>query len=186
MSILLVSFSVRKSPGNCIRIVNYISQILDMQEIDFSKLEMKNYKIEACFNCNYECFSFNKECPKNDDVIKLYKKVSNFDIFIMVIPVYSEVLCSKYFSWRERSQCVFKNNDLYSKYKNVKKNYIVIGNEEAGGKTAVNVIKSYQEEYGEIMLLQSHKHNQKSLDGNLIECKDVKIKIKRYIEQLVL
>ncbi|MGM0406188.1 MAG: hypothetical protein ACQEQM_08615 [Thermoplasmatota archaeon] len=98
----------------------------------------------------------------------------------MSLPVYSGTPCSKYFAFRERSQSVFHDSELYERFENVSKYYIVIGNEEAGGKETVKLISSDLTKHEDIILLQSHKYDQNSISGSLIQLKEVKEKLKAF------
>ncbi len=178
MSVLLISFSGREEPGNCVGVLEYISDRLDEDEVDNSLIEITDYEIQSCYHCSYECFS--SRCPKNDDVVELYEEIMKYDSVIFAVPVYSGAPCSKYFAFRERSQCVFDGKS-YERYKDVDKNYIIVGNEEAGGGDAVNIVEMLEDDLDEIFLLQSHKYGENSISGNIIELEDVREDLDKFL-----
>jgi len=105
MSVLLISFSGRERPGNCVGVLEYISARLDTEGVDNLLVRITDYEIQSCCDCSYECFS--SGCPKDDDAVELYEEMIEHDSVIFAVPVYSGAPCSKYFAFRERSQCVF-------------------------------------------------------------------------------
>lgn len=179
MKRLLVSFSGRKGSGNCIGVSKYISE--GSPKYEDSIIDITDFEIESCFNCDYECFDTG--CPKDDDVYELYEEMMRYDSVIFVLPVYSGTPCSKFFAFRERSQGIFDEGS-YKRYQRVKKNYIVIGNEEAGGKDAVKIVKMVEGSSGEILLLQSHRYGERSLSGDLIEREEVRKDIDRFLDRI--
>ncbi len=64
------------------------------------------------------------------------------------------------------------HKESYERYKDVAKNYIIVGNKEAGGWNAGKIVKMLEEDLGEIFLLQSHKHGENSLSRDLIELEE--------------
>lgn len=156
----------------------YISDRLDEYDVDNSLIKITDYEVQSCCDCNYECFD--SRCSKNDDVVELYEEIMEHDSVIFAVPVYSGDPCSKYFAFRERSQYVFDYNS-YEIYKDVNKNYIIVGNEEAGGKYAVDIVKKVEGDLGEIFLLQSHEYGESSISGCLIELEEVREDLDKFL-----
>lgn len=89
--------------------------------IHFSSIEAN-----GCGKCEYECFTEDKKCPYiEDDIVRVYKTIALSDFCFLIIPNYSDVPCSNYFIFRERSQCVVENH-LWRDYAKTKKHFIVI------------------------------------------------------------
>ncbi|SHH48170.1 Multimeric flavodoxin WrbA [Caloranaerobacter azorensis DSM 13643] len=188
MNVLLISFSGRKSDGNCSKILDFISRYLQKRNINVSKIRMVDLDIRPCVDCEYECFNSSPKCPKDDDIYFVYESIMKSDYTIMVIPVYSAAPPALYFAWRERSQIIFQTEEIYKRYEKVKKAYIVIGNEEAGGNDVVNIIKNYHintQKNVNILLLQSSKYGQRSIEGNLINVPQVQLDLTDFVDNLI-
>lgn len=166
-------------------IARYIYQLLSERKIKSSVINAVNLKISSCSGCNYECFAKDPFCPVDDDIPYLYGEILKHDLVFLIIPVYSAAPCSMYFAWRERSQVVFCNSGKYEQYEQVKKRYILIGNEDAGGREAVRAILTEAKER-DILLIQSHQYSQNSIAGRLIEIEEVKKKVRDFLEKSLL
>ncbi len=169
MKALLLSFSGRKTMGNCLGTLDHISDILDEEGVDSHLIEMNDHNIAPCSECKYQCFDPDKDCPKSDDISDIYGEIVDHDLVFISVPIYSGAPCSKYFAFRERSQSVFHDVRLYNRFERVSKYYIVIGNEESGGKETVDLLSSDLKKHEEIILLQSHNYSQSSISGRIIE-----------------
>lgn len=185
MRICLLSFSGREEPGNCYRALEYINQVLESEAVESTLLSVNDYKISGCCNCAYECLhSHPSHCPKEDDVDFLYRTIAHHDLAIFAVPVYSGAPCSLYFAFDERSQSVFDDSVLYERYAKVIKNYIVVGNEDAGGIQALNILLATEESMGEVLLLQSHPYGENSVLGRLIEIPKIRASLKGFVERI--
>ncbi|MBD8045926.1 MAG: hypothetical protein KID00_01670 [Clostridium argentinense] len=103
----------------------------------------------------------------------------------MCIPVYSAAPPSTYFSLRERCQGIFKDDDMFNCYTNVKKLYIIIGNKISGASETIDILLKDDRKaaMNNLLLLESSKFGQKSIEGNLINCNEVKNKIKTFLTE---
>lgn len=115
----------------------------------------------------------------------LYETVALHDLAIIALPVYSGAPCSLYFAFNERSQSVFDNSVLFDRYSKITKNYIVIGNEDAGGSNALNMVLATEEKLGEALLLQSHLYGQNSILGGLAEVPRVRTDLENFVERIL-
>lgn len=186
MRVCLLSFSGRVEPGNCYKVLQYISEVLENKAVESTLLAVTDYKINGCHNCTYECFSIDStHCPKHDDVAFLYETVALHDLAIIALPVYSGAPCSLYFAFNERSQSAFDNSVLFDRYSKITKNYIVIGNEDAGGSNALNMVLATEEKLGEALLLQSHLYGQNSILGGLAEVPRVRTDLENFVERIL-
>ncbi len=188
MKTLLISFSGRKEPGNCSKILDYLNSFLTEKNADVTKLEMVNLQISPCFGCKYECFDTILSCPMEDDLQEVYAKIMDSDLVIMAIPVYSAAPPAIYFAWRERSQGIFKTYEAYEAYKKVKKGYIIIGNEDAGGRDAIDLISKEDNNIKEgenLLLLQNHKYGLNSIKGELLKKSEVKLDLQKFLLKLL-
>jgi multimeric flavodoxin WrbA len=186
MRICLLSFSGREEPGNCYKSLEYIRQGLKSEAVGSTLLSVNDYKITGCSNCAYECLhSRSSHCPKEDDVGFLYRTIANHDLAIFAVPVYSGAPCSLYFAFNERSQSVFDDSALYERYAKVVKNYIVVGNEDAGGTEALNMVLAMEQNMGQVLLLQSHLYGENSVSGRLIEIPEARVNLKRFVEKIL-
>ncbi|NMB38509.1 MAG: NAD(P)H-dependent oxidoreductase [Firmicutes bacterium] len=187
MRVCLLSFSGRKKPGNCFKVLQYIGEVLENRGVEYSLLNMTDYKINGCGNCSYECMvSDRRQCCHEDHVAFLYKTIAAHDLAIMALPVYSGAPCSRFFAFNERSQSVFGDLTLYERYSRITKNYVVIGNEEAGGLDALNMISVIEENVGEVLLLQSHHYGLDSLSGTLTDISEVKSTLDMFVQSILL
>lgn len=186
MKVCLMSFSGREHPGNCYKVLQYIGEVLQNREITISLLSIADYKINGCSHCSYECIlSEKRQCRYRDDVAFLYETIAGHDMAIMAVPVYSGAPCSRFFAFNERSQSVFDDSGLYERYTRAKKNYVVVGNEEAGGLGAVQMISVIEENIGQILLLQSHRYGLDSLSGKLTEVSEVKSSLRMFVDRIL-
>lgn len=184
MKIGLFNFSGRTSQGNCSKISNHIDLKLKEKDIITSRLDITTLNIQPCCRCNYECFA--SSCPVDDDLEKAYNFIIENEIVFFVLPVYSSAPPATYFAWRERSQAFFVNDEIYEKYRNVPKAYIVIGNVDAGGENAIRIIEEGDDSRNiEFLLLQSHKYGLSSTSGKLIEVDEVIEEIDLLINKLI-
>lgn len=76
---------------------------------------------------------------------------------------------------------MFLTRNLTRDTRYVAKNFIIVGNEEAGGGDAVKIVKMLEDDLDEIFLLQSHKYGENSLSRDLIEFKEVKEDLVKFL-----
>lgn len=186
MRACLLSFSGRTRPGNCYKVLLHVGEALDNRGIEYSLLRITDYEVNGCGNCGYECMvSDRRQCCHEDHVAFLYNTIAAHDFAIMALPVYSGAPCSRFFAFNERCQSVFGDSALYERYSSVKKNYIVVGNEEAGGHDALNIVSVIEENIGEVLLLQNHRYGLDSLSGRLPEVPEVRSAIEMFVGRIL-
>lgn len=164
--ITIANFSGHRN-GNSEKIANYLFENLKdhymVEVIHFADLE-----INACGKCEYQCFEQNNQCPYfYDDIVLTYKKMAQSSFCVFIIPNYSDVPCSNYFIFRERSQCTVENN-LAKTYAEVRKHFIVISS------TSQDIFKTLLrnevcDENMKMTFLNSHEVGAKQLSGDFLE-----------------
>lgn len=185
MTVLLISFSARKSPGNCEVTLKYVERWLKGKGMDSSLIHMRDLEINPCLGCDYECCDPNASCSINDDVRFVYDKIFHSDMVIMAIPTYTTALTSRYFAWRERSIGVFTDQDQFNHFIEKVKGAIVFGNEKYGGNEAVNTIVRGSRGSTECLLIQSHQYDQSSIKGRLVDIPEVQTNLIDFLEKLL-
>jgi multimeric flavodoxin WrbA len=185
MGILLLSFSGRKEPGNCMKILKLIQGAIVEKGIKSTLLSMTDLNIKPCLGCNYECFDEEQNCNIKDDTEYIYKNILSSEMVVMCIPVYSSAPPSTYFSLRERAQSIFRTDELYLNYKKVKKLYIVIGKRVSGANDTINILKSDDEniKHDDILLLESNEFGQKAIEGKLVDCDKAVNKVRDFVSK---
>ncbi len=183
MKALLISFSGRNGSGNCLGTLKIVGDILEEEGVEVNLIDILDHDIRSCFGCDYQCFDPEDKCPVDDDVEEIYREIVDHDMIFMDIPVYSGAPCSNYFTLRERSQSVFYDPEFYDRYERVSKYFIIIGNEEAGGKESVELISADLKDHEDLILLQSHNYSQSSISGRLAENDDVKKRLRCFVEK---
>lgn len=168
----MINFSSRDQKGNGYSISNYINEKVNMINKDFevNSFQYHDLTIHSCGTCDYECFKHEQGCPFLDDDIKdLYDSILTSDICFFIIPIYSDFPCSNFFIFRERSQCIFYNEELYQQYLKVKKGFIIIGN--TGLKETELILQHDFKEHlniNYIINLKSSDVGERSIKGNLV------------------
>ena len=101
---LYISFSAR-SNGNSENIIKYM-----MNEFD-TFISFKDLFINSCNKCNYECMTINKCKYRHDDIYNLLDNIIKYNKIIFVVPMYCGNPPSLYFTFMERMQDYFNNNE---------------------------------------------------------------------------
>lgn len=185
MKILGINFSSRKQ-GNCAGCLEYCLNEMKALGHEIETIDIFNYEIDGCGECNYHCFK-SGTCCKEDDAHKLYQKCFEADKIIFAIPTFSGNLASSYFKFWERSQSFFKDNVQYEDTFLRKINLIIIGNISSGGDMALHEALynfTNREFYPEVILLSSREYNSSSIQGNLIESDDVKNRLNNFTKKI--
>lgn len=172
---LILSFSARQN-GNCDAIAKYIQKEGD----DY--VAIRDLNIHACMNCDYECM--NDVCKyRDDDIFNLYKSMLNYDKVFLVVPMYCGNPCSLYFTFNERCQDFFMNNDCYEEF--VKKLYVIgiYGSKEENPNfiSTLNQWFESQDDTNQVLGIERHKYNQK-MDDYVLNVEEIKKKIDEFIE----
>lgn len=88
--VLGVSGSPRKS--STFKATKIALEACAKENVDTEIINLKDYKIEPCFHCNYckkDDSEKNRICAIDDDMEKLYDKLISYDGFIFASPVYA-------------------------------------------------------------------------------------------------
>lgn len=87
MHILLINGSPRQ--GNTARLLTWLEDRLIAQGFSTATLHLGSQQIEACRGC-YQCFLKSEElCPLEDDVARIWRRMSEADAVVFAAPVYS-------------------------------------------------------------------------------------------------
>ncbi len=102
---LIISFSARED-GNCGDIARSIAR--DEDEI----IHYAGLQARGCSLCAYECFG--GTCPYRDDgVHALYQRMMEVDRVYLIVPMYGGNPSSLYFSFCERGQDFFRDEESW-------------------------------------------------------------------------
>lgn len=71
-------FSARR--GNCYDFARHLFP-------ESRVLALGDYRLEHCSLCNYQCLS-NAECPKDDDMIRIFQRIREAQVILLFSPVY--------------------------------------------------------------------------------------------------
>jgi len=184
LKVVGIVFSSRDD-GNCTNCTKYCLEIMEQHGYKSELINVFHYDVQGCGVCNYKCFN-NGICAKNDDVNELYRRCFEADKIIFAIPTFSGHLASSYFTFWERSQGVFKDNDQYEKDFLKKINIIVIGNITSGGDMALHeALYSFTNRsfYPETILLSSREYDRSSIKGDLMESTEVRNRLEGFAKK---
>ncbi len=186
MKATIISFSARKTMGNCKSIAQVMAESLEAKGFSTVYLDINDYTIKPCSNCDYQCFQAGQTCPITDDVSGIYQTLSESHLIIVVIPVYSAAAPATFYAFRERGQDILRQSDFYDRFEKIKKCYCVIGNQIAGADAAITSIIADDElsDSRNVLLLQSKTYNQSSISGKLCEISAVRDKIKDFVSTI--
>lgn len=186
MSVILISYSGRREAGNCARILDYVQKKLLKQGIESKLVKVSELNISPCSGCDYECFQKESMCPIHDDITLFYNEIVSRAYAIHCVPVYSSAPPVLYFTLRERGQAVFSSDQFVKKFEAVKHLFIVIGNKNTGADAATRIILEGNESVltQDILLLQSHEYNQKSIAGTLVDVPEVQNRVEEFLQQI--
>ena len=178
MSVCIISFSSRQN-GNCIK----IGRILNKQFPNSELYSFSEFLITPCGNCEYQCFNGGSNCPYFDDKeYNILTSIINSNIAYFIVPNYCDFPCSNFFTFNERSLCLFQNNaTLLSAYLNIPKKFIVVSNTNT--QNFETAFSYYCNRAPQILYLSSRKYNRASIDGNLLESKQAVTDIMNFISQ---
>ncbi|MBQ9837924.1 MAG: flavodoxin family protein [Oscillospiraceae bacterium] len=101
---LIITFSARDN-GNCAEIAKYLSNGNDAI-VDFKRLHF-----HGCIDCSYECLEANPCKYRDDDIYSLYARMSSYDKIVLIVPMYCGNPSSLYFTFNERGQDFFMQNE---------------------------------------------------------------------------
>ncbi|MDF2698686.1 MAG: hypothetical protein K0Q49_242 [Haloplasmataceae bacterium] len=171
-NIILINFSSRVEKGNSYSISQYIKEKLNIynKNITVKQFNFYNLNVNKCGVCDYQCFKNTNDCPVlKDDIKSIYEEIINSNLCIYIIPIYSDYPCSNFFLFRERSQCIFSNENIYEQYLKVNKRFIIIGN--TGIEQTMMILKNdFKDTFSSNLItnVKSIDVGEKSTRGNLI------------------
>lgn len=170
MKVCIINFSGRQN-GNCHDVAKIIEQSL-ITEHEVTLYEMCDLNINPCGKCGYECFNENEYCPYADDDVKIiYSSIDLSDSVYYVIPNYSDYPNAYFYAYNERSQSIFsfQSPDLYERYLQTDKKFIVISNtEEENFKRAFKYHVPENREVN-VLFLAAKTFDKGSVRGGLME-----------------
>ncbi|MCH5159287.1 MAG: hypothetical protein J1F66_00370 [Clostridiales bacterium] len=176
MSVCIVSFSSRKG-GNSSQISGFIkSQLPDAKIYNFA-----DFSINACVDCEYQCFNGGSNCPYfNDKECEILDAITNSTLTYFIVPNYCDFPCSNFFVFNERSLCYFQNNEqLLTRYLKTPKKFIVISN---GNIENFQTAFSYHtEEMPGILSLSAKKYGKESINGDILTSEQAVADLKHFI-----
>ena len=138
MKTLGILFSARK--GNGYDIAQYL---LPQEDI----LLLADCHLLPCSRCNYECMK-KMLCPIKDDLVKIYKKLKDYDRWLIITPTYDGHPPSFWYILEERLPAVWyrKEKGFEDFYKTKSVFLITIGNSE--GDLTERIIQAHFTERG--------------------------------------
>ena len=180
MKVLGINFSYRKD-GNCFKTLSFcLNELSCKGEI----LNLYDYEINPCRNCNYVCFE-DLPCSIEDDINLIYEKCFSSNKIIFALPTYGGHLAAAYFIFSERQQAIFKNETDYYHHFLKKISYILIGNDyEMPLSEILSSYVSYQLK-PQIIVLSTNKYHERSISGNLIKDNDVKQRLSTFSRGII-
>jgi len=181
-----IVFSARQK-GNCYDCVNYCLQQLEGRDIKTRIVDLSEYKILPCSNCNYECFSerirgTKESCPIKDDLPKIYKEFENANIVVFGIPTYVGHVPALYRAWEERSLGIYGFDKFYRILEGKIYGFIVIGSYFALNEA---LHRFYGMPKVTWILLRSREYGLDPLKKGLIEVPDVKRRLDMFASALL-
>lgn len=185
MNVLLISFSGRKSPGNCENTLNFLWQHLKGKGLEVSRIEIKELEIHSCLNCDYQCSEQRGNCPINDDVQFVYDQILVSDLVIFAVPTYFSAPPSRYFAWRERSFGVFTSSEQYNRFLDLVKGFVVFGKADFGGQETIRILRQNSGDFLEFLLIENDHYDQSSTEGKLLDLPEVQAKLVDFTEKLL-
>ena len=164
---VILNFSPRKN-GNCGRTAKLIADMTGAEVIDFAALG-----ISPCGKCDYECFKKTENCPHTSDgANEVYRKITESDETIFVVPDFCDFPCSAWFVFSER-QCGYFGTDgkIAEKFNAVPKKFIAITNTNKE-----NFVRAFGDQVNgepDILFLAAKDFGKISLNGDL--CDDPRV-----------
>jgi len=185
MKVLGLAFSARKH-GNCQDCVNCCLQKFRDENFETQLINLHDYKIKPCSNCNYECFSerirgTKETCPVDDDLPKIYQAFENSQIIIFGIPTYVGHVPAIFKTFEERSLGIYG----FGKHENVLMGKIY-GFIVLGSYFALNeALYRFHGSPITWILLRSREYGLDPLKAGLVENQDVKNRLDRFTSTLI-
>ena len=176
MGVCVVSFSSRRN-GNCSQIGKYVSSLLT----DVTLYDFADFTINACGNCNYQCFDNGNNCPHiRDKEREILDSITNSSLTYFVVPNYCDFPCSNFFAFNERSLCYFSNNEkLLTAYLQVPKKFIVVSN---GSVINFKTAFSYHTDgEADILRISTKRYGKSGTEANLLTSAKAAADLKKFV-----
>ena len=178
-NIVLIQFSSRVQ-GNCAAISKQIAEHYTTEAV--KQFILDEITVGACNNCDYECLTPGKICPKlNDPQRQLMDAICEAELAYFIIPNYCGYPCANYFAFNERTVGYFNmDRTLMQKYMEVPKRFIVVSNTE--GVNFENALK--QQVYGEpdILYMKTGKYHKRSTAGDMMDADEAIADLSAFLE----
>ena len=178
MNVCIVSFSSRKN-GNCAQIGEFVKSLFPNAKLyDFA-----NFTINACGNCDYQCFNGGSHCPYfADKECEILDAITNSALTYFIVPNYCDFPCSNFFVFNERSLCYFQNNEKQlTAYLQSPKKFIVVSNSNLENfKTA---FAYHTNDEPQILCVSAKKYGKSSVDGDVLTSKQAVADLKKFITE---
>jgi len=101
--------------GNCHDFAQFMLKRIAPACTATELFHLLNYQITPCQNCNYECVQkfhpekgVNAQCPIEDDVESVWKKIWNTQILIVCIPTYGGLPPASWIAFNQRQQGILE------------------------------------------------------------------------------
>jgi len=106
MKVLGISCSARVN-RNTADLLNLALETLRAKGLETELVQLANFKILPCQRCDYQClYHKERDCPIEDDVPEIWKRIRAVDGVIYGVPVYSGTIPSLLKILFERSQAL--------------------------------------------------------------------------------
>ncbi len=176
----IITFSGRKSDGNCSKIAKFISKNINSYQINH--VNFSDNDIHNCSQCNYECITKDSTCIYKDYIENLYTTLSHGQLNIFVIPTYCDFPTSNLFIFNERTQGSKTLQDSI----NFNDNLIIILLTNTNHDVIINILTTmFNIDSGKILLLSTNDYNLKGIQGNIVEISHVKSKILSFVTSYI-
>lgn len=132
--------------GNCYNIAEIMLNHLKVKSVETEILNAYDYEITPCSHCSYECFKSPRNCPIQDDIPRIWKKLKEADGVVFAIPTYYGMPSALFKAVIEREQGILdwispEFRDLDSLWKGKTVAMIIVSN--GGGDSVKNMVLEY-------------------------------------------
>lgn len=176
---VILSFGSRNG-GNCEQIADYICKHTHIRT-NVSIYKFKDFLIEPCGKCAYECFRDNTACPYIHDMeYTLLEQISNSDMAYFIVPNYCDYPCANFFIFNERSQCYFQNHaERLEQYLHVPKKFVVISNSKM--QSFAEAFCQHTDTEPQILYLSAKTYSKQSIAGDILTANEARREIELFL-----
>ncbi len=172
----VITFSGRKSDGNCSKIAKFISKNINnlyVKHINFCDNDIHN-----CSKCNYECIKNDSICVYKDSMETIFKDLSIGELNIFIIPTYCDFPSSNLFIFNERTQ----GSKILQTSIDFNNNLIIILLTNTNHDVIIDILTTmFNIDINKILLLSTNDYELKGIEGNIIENSHVKSRILSFV-----